>query len=190
MLRLYYSEDQGLLDHEAYLFKREHGNVKHVRGLLASDLELLLIQRNLDSSIENLIIDQYQGSLDVLDNILDYSGVNNILILLSTKPTGKILKSLDNKEWEIKKLNENTKKSYFDTVLAVRHKEIKLSKEMLKVIKEKIPPRASDINDLVENIASLSLSGDLDEDTVGGLVGHFSRTFNIFDFLKFYLEDN
>lgn len=61
---------------------------------------------------------------------------------------------------------------------------------MLKAIKEKIPPRASDINDLVENIASLSLSGDLNKDTVFGLVGHFSRTFNIFDFLKFYLEDN
>lgn len=98
MLWLYYSEDQGLLDDQAYLFRKKHGNVKHVRGLMASDLELLLIQRNMDSSIENLIIEQYQGSLDVLDNILDYSGVNNILILLSTKPTGKILKSLDNKE--------------------------------------------------------------------------------------------
>lgn len=190
VLRLYYSEDQGLLDNEAYLFKAEYGNVRHVKRLTASDLELLLIQRNLDSTIENLIIEHYKGSLDVLDNILQYSGVENVLILLSEKPTGSIIHALDNSDWEIKKLNETTKKGYLNAVLSKRYPGLKISKSILKEIKDKVPPCASTINDLVENVASLERSGSLDENTLMGLVGDFKKRFNFFDFLKLYLEED
>lgn len=189
VLRLYYSEDQGLLDNEAHLFKAEYENVRHVKRLTASDLELLLIQRNLDSSIENLIIEHYQGSFDVLDNILQYSGVDNILILLSEKPTGSIVDALDNSDWEIKKLNENTKKGYLNNVLSKRYPGLKISKDLLREIKNKVPPCASTINDLLENVSSLHRSGSLDEDTLLGLVGNFKKRFNFFDFLKIYLEE-
>lgn len=191
MFEIYYSKDQGLLDNCIYLFKRKYERVRHLRNLNSSELELLLLQKNLDQELEggNLIIENYKGSFEVIKAVIplvrgDYE---NILMLQLGKPEEAFIGFADNTDIEIKKLNEKTKKGYINQLLKDRYSRT-LNKDMIQMVKDKVPACASSINELLESASILKKNGLLDEENLSSLLSTLRKEPNFFEFWALFLN--
>ncbi|GCE63821.1 hypothetical protein [Candidatus Mycoplasma haematohominis] len=191
MFEIYYSKDQGLLDNRIYLFKRQHRNVRHLRNLDSSELELALVQRNLgdEEEIGNLIIENYRGSFELLKAVIPFAkeDYENILMVQIGTPEKGLIGFSDNAEVEIKKLNENTKKGYINQLIKNRYSK-NFPHNLLKLIKEKVPPCATSINELMENVIVLMKNGLLTDNILTTLLSTQRREPNFFNFFELYID--
>lgn len=189
MLQFYYSSDLGLLDDKAEEFKKEFPKARSIRRPTIEELNIFLLQVDLFNDDQNYIIEDFAEPCSKLESFLKSIKHDDLNVLFLHKVDAefylnKSFKELfQNKDFKVDKLNEKTKRGYLDGKLK-KHK-VKLSKEQVKYIKDKLPAIASVIRDFVSNLALL---GEIKQENIDALLEDPREEINQFNFLAVYLS--
>ncbi|OAL09873.1 hypothetical protein A6V39_04845 [Candidatus Mycoplasma haematobovis] len=189
MLQFYYSSDLGLLDDKAEEFKKVFPKARSIRRPTIEELNIFLLQVDLFNDDQNYIIEDFVESCIKLENFLRSIKHENLNVLFLHKVDTEIylnnsFKELfHNKDFKVVKLTEKTKRGYIDSKL--KKHLVKLPKEQLKYIKDKLPPSASVIRDFVFN---LSLLGEINQENIETLLKDPREDLNYYNFFAVYLS--
>lgn len=189
----HYSQDLGLLERRICDFQNSHSPVKIYRTLAISDLDLLFSANTetLENSHQNLILfitPSFFSPLSVLFSSLKIEWFNVLLLCHSESlfVPDNLRQYLSNEDHRLDKLTHVTKKGFINKL--INGSPYVFQKDIISLIKEKIPPNLFFIETIFQNIVDLKSSDSLTLSAVNTLLSSMSSEENYFEFFNRYIS--